>query len=55
MDAMERATGLPGRTADIMTRDSIHETLRDDTEASAVRLFRINMRLTRIARFNLSA
>jgi hypothetical protein len=55
MDAMERATGLPGRTADIMTRDSIHETLREDMEASAVRLFRINMRLTRIARFDLNA
>jgi len=36
---MDRTTEILGRKADIMTRDSIHEVLREDVEASAVRVF----------------
>jgi hypothetical protein len=39
MDVRERASGILGRKADIMTRDSLHKTLRRRIEATAVRVF----------------
>jgi len=39
MDVKERASGILGRKADIMTRDSLHKTLRQRIEATAVRVF----------------
>jgi len=39
MDVKERASGILGRKADIMTRDSLHKTLRRRIEATAVRVF----------------
>ncbi len=39
MDVMERASSILGCRADIMTRDSLHKTLRQRIEATAVRVF----------------
>jgi len=39
MDVKERAAHLLGCKADIVTRDSLHRTLRDRIEASAVLVF----------------
>ncbi len=39
MDVKERTSCILGRKADIMTRDSLHRTLKHDIEASAVRVF----------------
>jgi len=39
MDVKERASSILGRTADIMTRDSLHKTLRHQIEAAAVPVF----------------
>jgi predicted nucleotidyltransferase len=39
MDVKERAASILGRMTDIMTRDSLHKTLRRRIEADAVRLF----------------
>jgi uncharacterized protein len=39
IDVKERACGILGRKADIMTRDSLHKTLRQRIEATAVRVF----------------
>ena len=39
MDLKEYATGILGRKADIMTRDSLHKMLRQTIEAAAVRVF----------------
>ncbi|MEA2770404.1 MAG: uncharacterized protein QOD93_3366 [Acetobacteraceae bacterium] len=39
MDVKERASDILGRKADIMTRDSLHRTLKQGIEASAVRVF----------------
>jgi len=39
MDVKERASRILGLKADIMTRDSLHRTLRDRIEAGAVRVF----------------
>jgi predicted nucleotidyltransferase len=39
MDVQERATSILGRKADIMTRDSLHKTLRQRIEAGAVPVF----------------
>jgi predicted nucleotidyltransferase len=39
MDLKEFATGILGRKADIMTRDSLHKMLRQTIEAAAVRVF----------------
>ena len=39
MDVKDFAAGLLGRKTDIMTRDSLHKTLRRKIEASAVRVF----------------
>ena len=39
MDVKDFAAGLLGRRTDIMTRDSLHKTLRRKIEASAVRVF----------------
>jgi uncharacterized protein len=39
MDVQERTSGILGRRADIMTRDSLHKTLRQRTEAAAVWVF----------------
>jgi len=39
MDVNERATSILGRKADIMTRDSLHRTLRQRIEASALQVF----------------
>ncbi len=39
MDVQERAAGILGRPADVMTRDSLHPRLRKRIEASAVRVF----------------
>jgi predicted nucleotidyltransferase len=39
MDVKERATTILGREADIMTRDSLHKTLRQQIEAAAVLVF----------------
>ena len=39
MDIKERASAILGRKADIMTRDSLHKTLRQRIEATALRVF----------------
>ena len=39
MDVKEHATRILGRKADIMTRDSLHKTLRQRIEAAAVLVF----------------
>jgi predicted nucleotidyltransferase len=39
MDVKERAAGILGRHADVMTRDSLHPRLRKRIEESAVRVF----------------
>lgn len=39
MDVKERTSGILGRKADIMTRDSLHRTLKSGIEAAAVRVF----------------
>jgi uncharacterized protein len=39
MDVKEYAAGILGRKTDIMTRDSLHKTLREAIEATAVRVF----------------
>ena len=39
MDVKERASLILDRKADIMTRDSLHRTLRARIEAAAVRVF----------------
>ncbi|WP_244562396.1 nucleotidyltransferase family protein [Bradyrhizobium lablabi] len=39
MDVKEYAASILGRKADIMTRDSLHKTLREAIEATAVRVF----------------
>jgi uncharacterized protein len=39
MDVKEYASGILGRKTDIMTRDSLHKTLREEIEATAVRVF----------------
>ena len=39
MDVKEYATNILGRHADIMTRDSLHKTLRRQIEATAERVF----------------
>jgi uncharacterized protein len=39
MDVKEYAASILGRETDIMTRDSLHKTLREEIEATAVRVF----------------
>jgi uncharacterized protein len=39
MDVKAYAAAILGRKTDIMTRDSLHKTLRDQIEAAAVRVF----------------
>jgi uncharacterized protein len=39
MDVKEFAARILGRKTDIMTRDSLHKTLRQSIEATAVRVF----------------
>ncbi len=39
MDVKEYAASILGRKADIMTRDSLHKTLRRQIEATAERVF----------------
>jgi uncharacterized protein len=39
MDVKERAAQILGRKADVMTRDSLHKTLRQRIEASALQVF----------------
>src|SRR5471030_785271 len=39
MDVKDYAAGILGRKTDIMTRDSLHKMLRQNIEASAVRVF----------------
>jgi predicted nucleotidyltransferase len=39
MDVQERAASILGHKADVMTRDSLHATLRPRIEASAIRVF----------------
>jgi predicted nucleotidyltransferase len=39
MDVKEYAASVLGRKADIMTRDSVHKTLRRQIEATAIRVF----------------
>jgi uncharacterized protein len=39
MDVKEYAASILGRRADIMTRDSLHKTLRRQIEATALRVF----------------
>lgn len=39
MDVIERASDILGRKADIMTRDSLHKTLRKQIEGSALQVF----------------
>jgi hypothetical protein len=39
MEVTERASSILGRKADIMTRDSLHRTLRPRIEAAAVLVF----------------
>jgi predicted nucleotidyltransferase len=39
MDVKEYAANILGRKVDIMTRDSLHKTLRPTIEATAVRVF----------------
>jgi predicted nucleotidyltransferase len=39
MDVKERAASILGRSADVMTRNSLHPGLRKRIEASAIRVF----------------
>ena len=39
MDVKEYAASILGRKTDIMTRESLHKTLREAIEATAVRMF----------------
>jgi uncharacterized protein len=39
MDVKEFTAGILGRKTDIMTRDSLHKTLRESIEAAAIRVF----------------
>ena len=39
MDVKACAAAILGRQTDIMTRDSLHKTLRDRIEATALRVF----------------
>lgn len=39
MDVKEYAASILGRPADIMTRDSLHRAIRQQVEATAVRVF----------------
>jgi len=39
MDVKAYAAAILGRKADIMTRDSLHKTLRSEIEATALRVF----------------
>jgi len=39
MDVKEYAASILGHKTDIMTRDSLHKTLREAIEATAVRVF----------------
>ena len=39
MDVKEAAAQILGQPADIMTRDSLHRTLRQNIEASALQVF----------------
>jgi len=39
MDVKERTSSILGRKADIVTRDSLHKTLRQRIEAAAVPIF----------------
>lgn len=39
MDVKDRASSILGRRADIMTRDSLHNVLRDGIEAAALQVF----------------
>ena len=39
MDVKEAAAQILGRPVDIMTRDSLHRTLRQNIEASALQVF----------------
>jgi predicted nucleotidyltransferase len=39
MDVRERASAIPGRNADVTTRDSLHKLLQSGIEASAPRIF----------------
>jgi len=39
MDVKAFASRILGRTTDIMTRDSLHKTLRQSIEATALRVF----------------
>jgi uncharacterized protein len=39
MDVKEAAAQILGRPADIMTRDSLHRTLQQNIEASALQVF----------------
>jgi hypothetical protein len=39
MEVKECAANILGRRTDIMTRDSLHKTLREAIEATAVRVF----------------
>ena len=39
MDVKEAAARILGRKADIMTRDSLHKTLRERIEAAALQVF----------------
>jgi predicted nucleotidyltransferase len=39
IDVQDYASRILGRTADVMTRDSIHKVLRHRIEASALRVF----------------
>ncbi len=39
MDVMDRASGILGRKADVMSRDSIHPGLKGRIEQSAIRVF----------------
>jgi predicted nucleotidyltransferase len=39
MDVKESASRILGRKADVMTRDSLHRTLKQRIEASALRVF----------------
>ena len=39
MDVTERASQLLGRSADVMTRESLHKALRQRIEAAALQVF----------------
>jgi len=39
MDVKRRAADILGRKADVITRDSLHKTLRQAIEASAIQVF----------------